>query len=100
EPGVSDPVKLAVGFVPKTPTSNYTVTAPNAVPKLEPFDMTVEFTNLPFFDSRDVWYGWFSVGSSATKKDDVGKLDLNIYKIQPPAPETENIYFPIITTGE
>ncbi|HHV06179.1 MAG TPA: S8 family serine peptidase [Anaerolineaceae bacterium] len=97
EPGVSDPVKLAVGFVPKTPTSNYTVTAPNAVPKLEPFDMTVEFTNLPFFDSRDVWYGWFSVGSSATKKDDVGKLDFNVYKGAPETPVLDkNIYFPVI----
>lgn len=100
EPDASDPVKLAIGFVPKTNANNYTVTAPNTVPALTPFDMTVAFTNLPSFANRDVWYGWFSVGSSATKKDDVGKLDLNIYKIQPPAPETENIYFPIITTGE
>lgn len=100
EPGVADPVKLAVGFVPKTNANNYTVTAPDTVPALEPFDMKVAFTNLPFFDTVDVWYGWFSVGSSATKKDDVGKLDFNIYKVAAPEPEITSIYFPIILIKE
>lgn len=100
EPDAIDPVKLAVGFVPKTSANNYTITAPNAVPKLEPFDMKVAYTNLPFFDTADVWYGWFSVGSSATKKDDVGKLDFNIYKVAAPEPEITSIYFPIILIKE
>jgi len=99
--GVEDFVKLAVGFVPKTDANNYSITAPNVVPELQPFEMTVEFTNLPFFDSRDVWYGWFSVGSSATKKDDVGKLNFNIYKVAPEPPVLDKvIYFPVIFTEE
>jgi len=100
EAGASDPVKLAVGFVPKTSANNYTVTAPAATPKLTPFEMTVAYNNLPMFEDTDVWYGWFSVGSTATKKDDVGKLDFNIYKVAAPEPETENIYFPLILTKE
>ena len=99
EPGASDPVKLAVGFVPKTDANNYTVTAPAATPKLTPFEMTVAYNNLPAFDGTDVWYGWFSVGSTATKKDDVGKLDFNIYKVAGETPILDKfIYFPAITT--
>jgi len=99
EAGASDPVKLAVGFVPKTDAGNFTVTAPNAVPKLEPFEMTVSYSNLPLFDTADVWYGWFSVGSSATLKDDVGKLDFNVYKISGEGPDPDpviSIFFPVI----
>lgn len=100
EAGAEDPVKLAIGFVPKEDAGNYTITAPNATPKLNPFEMTVAYNNLPDFETNEVWYGWFSVGSTATKKDDVGKLDFNIYKVAAPEPETENIYFPLILTKE
>lgn len=98
EPGAVDPVKLAVGFVPKSGGTNYSVSAPAATPALNPFKMTVAYNGLPQFDNRDVWYGWFSVGSNATKKDDIGKLDFNIYKETVPVVETMDIYFPVITT--
>lgn len=73
------PVKLAVGMVSKTASTNYTVTGPAAVPAMTAFDLNVAW-NLPFFSNTEVWYGYFTVGTSATATSDVGKVDVNLYK--------------------
>ncbi len=90
EPGAVDPIKLAYGFVAKTPSTNYTITGPASVPALNPFDLTVDWNLGSSFAVDKVWYGWFSIGTSATKKDDVGKLDFNLYNI------AEYQYLPVI----
>ncbi|MEN6530356.1 MAG: S8 family serine peptidase [Anaerolineaceae bacterium] len=95
EPGVEDPVKLAYGFVPKSGGTNYSITGPATVPALSPFDITVEWDLSATFSSSEVWYGWFSIGSTATIKNDVGKLDFNIYKAPPVLDKF--IYLPILT---
>ena len=95
EPGVEDPVKLAYGFVPKSGGTNYSITGPATVPALNPFDITVEWDLSATFSSSEVWYGWFSIGSTATIKNDVGKLDFNIYKAPPVLDKF--IYLPILT---
>ena len=95
EPGVEDPVKLAYGFVPKTGGSNYSITGPASVPALNPFDITVDWDLGSAFYAGEVWYGWFSIGSTATVKNDIGKLDFNIYKSA--GMEPKNIYLPLIS---
>ena len=96
EPGVSDPVKLAYGFVPKSGGTNYSITAPATVPALNPFDITVSWDVSSTFADTEVWYGWFSIGSTATLKNDVGKLDFNLYKAAGIEPILQSIYLPII----
>lgn len=93
--GVEDPVKLAYGFVPKSGGTNYSITGPATVPALSPFDITVDWDLSATFSSSEVWYGWFSIGSTATIKNDVGKLDFNIYKAPPVLDKF--IYLPILT---
>lgn len=95
EPGVEDPVKLAYGFVPKSGGTNYSITGPASVPALNPFDLTVDWNLGTAFNSSEVWYGWFSIGSTATIKNDVGRLDFNIYKAPPVLDKF--IYLPILT---
>lgn len=95
EPGVEDPVKLAYGFVPKSGGTNYSITGPASVPALNPFDLTVDWNLGTAFNSSEVWYGWFSIGSTATIKNDVGRLDFNIYKAPPVL--DKSIYLPLLT---
>jgi len=95
EPGVEDPVKLAYGFVPKSGGTNYSITGPASVPALNPFDLTVDWDLGTAFYSSEVWYGWFSIGSTATIKNDVAKLDFNLYKI--PLILDRSIYLPLLT---
>lgn len=93
--GGTDPVKLAYGFVPKSGGTNYTVTGPAAVPALNPFDLTVDWDLSDTFATKEVWYGWFSVGTTAANKENVGKIDFNLYKA-PPALD-KIIYLPLLT---
>jgi hypothetical protein len=92
---VADPVKLAYGFVPKSGGANYSVTGPAIVDALTPFDVTVEWDLGASFDTAEVWYGWFSIGSTTTIKNDVGKLDFNLYKAPPVLDKA--IYLPLLT---
>lgn len=95
--GGSDSVKLAYGFVPKSGGTNYSVSGPVSVPALNPFNLTVDWNLSSTFDTNEVWYGWFSVGTNASQKDNVGKLDFNIYK-KSTAPVLDNlIYLPLLT---
>lgn len=94
-PGVEDPVKLAYGFVPKSGGTNYSITGPATVPALNPFDLTIDWDLSATYAASEVWYGWFSIGSTATIKNDVGKLDFNIYKA--PLVLDKSIYLPLLT---
>lgn len=93
--GVADPVKLAYGFVPKSGGTNYSITGPATVPALTPFDVTVDWDLSATYNTSEVWYGWFSLGSTATLKNDIGKLDFNIYKTPPVL--DKSIYLPLLT---
>lgn len=95
EPGVEDPVKLAYGFVPKSGGTNYSITGPANVPALSPFDLTVDWDLSATYAASEVWYGWFSIGSTTTIKNDVGKLDFNLYKA--PLVLDKIIYLPLLT---
>lgn len=95
EPGFADPVKLAYGFVPKSGGTNYSITGPASVPALNPFDLTIDWDLSATYAASEVWYGWFSIGSTAAIKNDVGKLDFNIYKA--PLVLDKTIYLPMMT---
>ncbi len=94
-PGVADPVKLAYGFVPKSGGTNYSITGPASVPTLTPFDVTVDWDLGAAFATGEVWYGWFSLGSTSTLKNDVARLDFNLYKV--PLVLDKAIYLPLLT---
>jgi hypothetical protein len=47
------------------------------------------------FQFSEVWHGWFSIGSTATIKNDVARLDFNLYKI--PLVLDKSIYLPLLT---
>lgn len=95
-----DEVKLAYGFVPKSGGQNYSVTAPATVEPLTAFDVNVEWDLGASYEEAEVWFGWFSIGTKATVKDDIGKVSVNLYKgtTDPdPDPELDQfIYFPVI----
>ncbi|MDD2522862.1 MAG: hypothetical protein PHW11_08610, partial [Anaerolineaceae bacterium] len=67
------------------------------VPALNPFDLTVNWNLGASFNANEVWYGWFSIGTTALKKDDVGKLDFNLYKVAAPEPILLDLFLPLIT---
>lgn len=94
-PGVEDPVKLAYGFVPKSGGTNYSITGPASVPALNPFDLIIDWDLSATYAASEVWYGWFSIGSTATIKNDVGRLDFNIYKA--PLVLDNSVYLPLLT---
>jgi subtilisin family serine protease len=96
-----DPVKLAIGTVPKTPSTNLTVSIdPTSVPKLTPFDMTVSWDLGTVWEGKEVWYGWFSAGSTATQKNDIVEMDVNLYRDEEiPQPEFQ-LYLPLILKAE
>lgn len=99
--GGSDPVKLAYGFVPKSGGTNYSIIGPTgAVEKLTPFDVTVKWDLGTGFDTNEVWYGWFTLGSDTAKKDDIAKVSFNLYKTEEePEPVLDKIiYFPVTFT--
>lgn len=94
--GQADTGRLAVAVVPKVDENNLTVDAPSAVPQLTPFDVTVSWNlSSTDFANNEVWYGWFSAGSSSTKKDDVAKISVNLYKTEG-VPASEFIYLPLV----
>lgn len=87
-----DEVSLAYGLVSKT-AANFTVTGPSSVPAVTPFELTIDW-NLPAFETTQVWYGYFSVGTSSTNVSNVGKVDMNFYKTVPVLDEF--MYLPAI----
>ena len=100
-PGAEDPVKLAYGFVPKSGGTNYSIIGPTGtVEAMTPFDVTVKWDLGAGFEDNEVWYGWFSLGTDTTKKDDIAKVSFNLYKtVEDPDPEPvlDNfIFFPVI----
>ena len=91
---MQDSVKLAYGFVPKSGGSNYTVSGPASLPALTPFDLSVDWNLGASYNTSQVWYGWFSVGSSASLKNDIGKIDVNLYKEISTVPIS--VYLPLL----
>ena len=99
--GAEDTVKLAYGFVPKSGGTNYSIIGPTgAVEELTPFDVTVKWDLGTGFDTNEVWYGWFTLGSDTAKKDDIAKVSFNLYKTEEePEPVLDKIiYFPVTFT--
>lgn len=101
EPGAIDPVKIAYAFVPKTGTNNFTVTTPTgAIPKLTPFNVTVNWNLSASFDQTEVWYGYMTLGTTNNIKDDVAKMEINLFKgyVEPePEPELDKfIFLPLV----
>ena len=101
EEGAIDPVKIAYAFVPKTAAGNFTVTGPvGAVEKMTPFNVTLNWNLNASFEDTEVWYGYLTLGSTNSIKDDVAEIELNLFKgdVEPePEPELDQfIYLPLI----
>ena len=72
EEGAIDPVEIAYAFVPKTAAGNFTVTTPTGpIAKLTPFDVTVNWDLSASFEDAEVWYGYMTLGTTNSIKDDV-----------------------------
>ena len=99
EPGATDTIKLAYGFVAKSGGANYSVTGPASVPAVNPFDITVNWDLSATYNATEVWYGWFSLGSTATLKNDIAKIDFNIYR-EGDAPSLNYIYLPMMLKSQ
>jgi len=81
EAGAIDPVKIAYAFVPKTGANNFTVSTPSGpIAKLNPFNVTVNWNLGASYEATEAWYGYLTLGTTSTIKDDVAKLDINLYK--------------------
>lgn len=101
EEGAIDPVKIAYAFVPKSAAGNFTVTAPaGPIEKLTPFDVSVNWNLGASFDQTEVWYGYMTLGTTNNIKDDVAKMEINLFKgyVEPePEPELDKfIFLPLV----
>lgn len=76
-----DRIVLATAVVPAADAGNMTIDAPDSVPALEPFDVTV-FYNLEDAYEGQAWYGAFSLGSAPANAGDVGMTRVNLYREQ------------------
>lgn len=98
--GVSDPVRLAIGFVPRRSEGSITVTGPRALPALQPFQVAVDYTLSRFAEKTTrAWYGYLLAGSSPGTPGDMGEVNLNIYKTEtaPPHPPLgRGLFLPLI----
>jgi len=94
EEGAIDPVKIAYAFVPKTGANNFTVATPaGAIAKLTPFDVTVNWNLSASFEQTEAWYGYMTLGTTNSIKDDVAKVEINLFKGEvDPEPEPELDY--------
>lgn len=92
--GQPDTVKVAISSLSPVDRGNLTITAPATVPKLQPFDVTLNWNlNSTEFAAREVWYGRVFLNSSATAEPgDIGKMDVNLYKL----PLGETLYLPVL----
>ena len=80
-PGAVDSVKIAYAFVPKATATNFTVTTPTgAIEALTTFNVTVNWNLSASFEDADVWYGYLTLGTNNNPKNDVAKMDINLYK--------------------
>ena len=99
EEGAIDPVKIAYAFVPKTAAGNFTVTGPvGAVEKMTPFNVTLNWNLNASFEDTEVWYGYLTLGSTNSIKDDVAEIELNLFKgdVEPEPELDQFIYLPLI----
>ena len=62
--------------------------------------MTVAWDLGSSFSESEVWYGWFSAGSTSTLKDDIVKMDVNLYKTGQVGPTVVNLYLPLVLKPE
>ena len=92
EAGEIDPVKIAYAFVPKTGANNFAVNTPSGpIAKLNPFNVTVNWNLGASYEATEAWYGYLTLGTTSANKDDVAKLDINLYK-----GFDSSIYLPLI----
>jgi uncharacterized repeat protein (TIGR01451 family) len=78
-PGAQDAVHLAVGVVPTTDAGTAMFDMPAAQPAGVPFSATL-FWDFPVASEGDVFYGLMTLGTDAGAPDNLGIIDLNIYR--------------------
>lgn len=90
--GQPDTVKVAISSLSPVDRGNLTITAPATVPKLQPFDLTLNWNlNSTEFADHEVWYGRVFLNSSTTSEPgDIGKIDVNLYK------PIKKLYLPLL----
>ncbi|MCA9980249.1 MAG: DUF4397 domain-containing protein [Anaerolineales bacterium] len=72
---------VAVGVVPNVDSGLATFDMPSSQPAGDPFSATL-FWDLPDAEVGDVYYGLMAVGTDAGNPDNLGVLDINLYRIE------------------
>ncbi|MCA9871115.1 MAG: S8 family serine peptidase, partial [Anaerolineae bacterium] len=75
-----DDIGLALGVVGGD-AGNMSIDGPTSVGALEPFDVTIYY-DLADNKAGDIWYGSFTLGTSAATAGDIGTVDVNLYRIE------------------
>ena len=76
--GAIDDITLSVGVVAED-AGNLTVTGPAATPELTPYDLRV-FYDITESMAGDLWYGAFSLGTSAATPGDIGVIAVDVVR--------------------
>ncbi len=76
--GAVDDITLSVGVVVED-AGNMSVTGPATAPELTPYDLTVYYDITESIEG-DVWYGAFSLGSSAATPGDIGLIAVDVVR--------------------
>lgn len=76
--GAVDAITLSVGVVGED-AGNMSVAGPATTPELTPYDLTV-FYDISESVEGDLWYGAFSLGSSAATPGDIGLIAVDVVR--------------------
>ncbi len=80
-----DLVALSYAAVPNTASTNMTVTAdPDAVTVGTPYDLDIAW-NEPTMYGFDYWYGIFDAGSAPANPNDLGTVEVDLFRAPDPA---------------
>ena len=77
-----DHVTLAYGTVTMSDAGNMSITGPASVPAGTPFTVTINYSDS--MQIGDVLYGAFILGSQPSSPDDIGMIDVNLYRVGTP----------------
>jgi len=80
-----DLIGLSYAAVPGTASTNMTVTAdPDAVAVGTPYDLNIAW-NEPTMDGFEYWYGIFDAGSAPATPNNLGTVEVDLFRVPDPA---------------
>lgn len=90
-----DSIRAVTAIVGNTDVGNLTVTGPDSVTIMEPFDLNVNW-NEPSLELGDRWYAQFSVGTDTANEGNLGYTNLDLAFVETVVPDEFIILLPFV----